>query len=313
MTVCIAAVCNMGRVPTVIAASDRMITMGDIEFEPNQTKAVYLAQRTVGLLAGDMQTHAAVLPAALENLRRNTTQEDVLVLEIAQSYADEFARYRREKAEREILTPLGLSLERFISVQKDMAPNSVADLTRRLQGYSIGSEAIIAGIDRTGGHIYLVCDPGTSYCFDTSFFCAIGTGEAMAISQFQLAGYDKTWPLANALFLTYSAKVRAEATAGVGKKTDLFIIQPGYPIRRVSEDELVRLREIFDKKQESEKKAEDGAYLELHNYIEELAAKEEALELASKDQKQEILTDQSSVRDQLESDENKRMASMKDS
>ena len=40
MTVCIAAVCNIGQnqPPVVVCASDRMITINEIEYEPEQTK-----------------------------------------------------------------------------------------------------------------------------------------------------------------------------------------------------------------------------------------------------------------------------------
>jgi len=67
MTVCIAAVCNFipDQLPVVICASDRMITIDDLEYEPEQTKIIYMASQTVGLFAGDMQLHAAVVPSHL--------------------------------------------------------------------------------------------------------------------------------------------------------------------------------------------------------------------------------------------------------
>ena len=72
MTVCIAAVCHMNREggPLVVTASDRMITIGGLEYEPEQTKTVFLASRTVALFAGDMQLHATAVPKALEGVRK---------------------------------------------------------------------------------------------------------------------------------------------------------------------------------------------------------------------------------------------------
>jgi hypothetical protein len=52
MTVCIAAVCNLepSKLPLVVCASDRMITINDLEYEPEQTKIVFLASQTVARL-----------------------------------------------------------------------------------------------------------------------------------------------------------------------------------------------------------------------------------------------------------------------
>jgi hypothetical protein len=44
------------------------------------------------------------------------------VEDIAERCALEFARHRRNLAEREILFPLGLDYDSFIAVQKDMSP-----------------------------------------------------------------------------------------------------------------------------------------------------------------------------------------------
>src|SRR5687768_15485010 len=115
MTVCIAAICNIGpeKPVAVVTASDRMITIGDIEFEPDQTKLVKLATQTVALLAGDMQVHAAVIPRAIDRLSANPVGP--LVKDIAEFYASEFAAYRRSLAERELLEPLGLTMDNWIS------------------------------------------------------------------------------------------------------------------------------------------------------------------------------------------------------
>jgi hypothetical protein len=42
-----------------------------------------------------------------------------------------------------------------------------------------------------------------------------------------VAGFEKNWPLAKALWLTFTAKAKAEAAGGVGKQTDLIIVRLG--------------------------------------------------------------------------------------
>jgi len=174
MTVCIAAVCNiiLDRPRCVITAADRMITMGDIEYEPAQTKSVFFATNTVGLFAGDMQLHAAVVPKVQKRIEDalHADPGNINVLEIAEFYAEEFAYYRRSLAEREILVPRGLSFDRFLARQSTMAHWQVNDLDIRLASFYIDSTAIIAGVDPTGAHIYKIYNPGVSMCFDTPFF-----------------------------------------------------------------------------------------------------------------------------------------------
>ena len=59
MTVCMAALLrweypNKETGQAVVTASDRMITAGDIEYEPQQHKVCFLRQNVVALVAGDM-------------------------------------------------------------------------------------------------------------------------------------------------------------------------------------------------------------------------------------------------------------------
>jgi hypothetical protein len=133
MTVCIAAVCNYGlnSQPVIVAASDRMITIGELEYEPEQTKTVNLASQTVALVAGDMQLHAAVVPKVYERIRLALLDDprNINVATIAEFYAEEFAFYRRTRAEREILVPRGLDFDRFLARQSTMAHYQVRTST----------------------------------------------------------------------------------------------------------------------------------------------------------------------------------------
>ena len=231
MTVCIAAVCNIGpdRPAYVVAASDRMITIGDIEYEPDQTKAVELGTKTIGLLAGDMQVHAAIIPKTMDALKELVSGRDpprLTVEEIAEAYAKQFAYYRRTLAEREILVPRGMDFERFARLQATLPHYQVKELDARIATHVLDASAIIAGLDHTGASIYVIRDPGVAESFNTPFFACIGTGRDIAATQFMVAKYEKRWRLADALWLTFSAKARAEVAGGVGPKTDLIAIGP---------------------------------------------------------------------------------------
>jgi hypothetical protein len=158
MTVCVAAYGGIGNPDThsvLVTASDRMITIDDIEYEPDQTKAVQIASHTIALLSGDMQVHAAVCPACIESLR-STPSIPLRVGDIAKRYALEYALHRRYFAETDLLLPLGLTINDFLTRQRDFSPEFIAEMSNRLQGYGLNAQAIIAGVDTSGPHIYKV-------------------------------------------------------------------------------------------------------------------------------------------------------------
>jgi hypothetical protein len=244
MTVCIAAVCNFipDQLPVVICASDRMITIDDLEYEPEQTKIIYMASQTVGLFAGDMQLHAAVVPKVMSRIKTIIAEKNnIFVEEIAEIYAEEFGIYRRKRAEKYFLVPLKLNADNFLIKQNEMSQDLALELTNKMLTAAIASDAIITGIDSTGAHIFRIHDPGVATCLDTAFFGAIGIGEPHASSQFMLAKFDKKWPVEKTMFLTYSAKTLAEAAAGVGKQTDMVVVRPGHPIYALTAEDLSTL------------------------------------------------------------------------
>ena len=242
-----------------------MITINDIEYEPEQTKIVYLAAQTVGLFAGDMQLHAAVVPRVMARVKLITGT--ILVEEIAEFYAEEFAKYRRARAERQYLTPLNLSVDEFLIKQQNMLQDIAFDLTNKMLHAGISSEAIIAGIDQTGAHIFKIHDPGLATCFDTPFFAASGIGENHATSQFMLAKFEKRWSVEKTIFLTYTAKTRAEAAAGVGKQTDMVLIRPGAIIYAFTQDDLKALDSLLTTVSAKEAAVLDETYEAIKEYV----------------------------------------------
>jgi 20S proteasome alpha/beta subunit len=288
MTVCIAAVCNFGpdQTPIVVGASDRMITIGDLEYEPEQTKIIYMASQTVGLFAGDMQLHASVVPKVMARIKTIIAEKNnIFVEEIADLYAEEFGNYRRKRAEKYFLAPLNLNSDNFLVKQHEMLQEVAFDLTNKMLNSEIASDAIITGIDSSGAHIFRIHDPGVATCLDTAFFGAIGIGEPHASSQFMLAKFEKRWPVEKTLFLTYSAKTLAEAAAGVGKQTDMVVIRPGNQIYALTKEDLDKLDSLLATASDKSEAARQEAYAEIREYIAE-SAKKEAEAKASADKKE---------------------------
>lgn len=66
MTVCVAAMCDTN---VIIGASDRMLTAGDIQFEPQQPKIIPLSNSVVVMIAGDSSLQAQIMQKIINDVR----------------------------------------------------------------------------------------------------------------------------------------------------------------------------------------------------------------------------------------------------
>ncbi|MGB8182322.1 MAG: hypothetical protein WCF13_08130, partial [Stellaceae bacterium] len=143
--------------PAVLLASDRMLTAGDIEYEPPKLKMGQLTANAIALVAGEIVVHSEAL-AEVQRQLALTTRSDVS--ELADLYASQIRAIKNKRAEHLFLSPLGLDLKSFVAVQRSMDEGQLAKLTRQLQDYTTDTHAIIAGCDNRGAHIYLVDEYG---------------------------------------------------------------------------------------------------------------------------------------------------------
>jgi len=247
MTVCIAA--RAGN--TLVLASDRLLTAGDIQFEPLRQKIVAITRSITILTAGDASFLTLILPqvfaAAHEDLGPNPDHW-LTVKKVVEFYVKFFIEERSKMAERAILAPLGLDRASFLNHQKTMDPDLVRRLASGLLDYQAPDCAvIIAGCDPEGSHIYVVDGTNVS-AYDDVGFAAIGMGARHANSQFMLARHAWHGSLSDTLLLTYLAKRRSEAAPGVGSETDMMIIGPGLGESQVVAEEATnRLRQEYEK------------------------------------------------------------------
>jgi len=273
VTVCIAALCTWGGQIMVVGASDRMLTAEDIEFEPPRSKISYMSPFIVALTAGDSSAQTSICTNTRQEVNKLTAPP---VAKVADIYARQFAAYRAIQAAQTFLAPLGgLTLETFITHQRDMAPELVSRVTKLLMQEELEAQGIITGIDATGAHLYVVRDPGHSVCNDGVGFAAIGIGQWHAESQFMFASYTSEWSFERSLLLTYQAKKRAEVAPGVGKETDMFFIGPGAttPYTIVNPDLLKELDTIYNDVRGKEIKAGEEGYRRLEKYVQDIIKK----------------------------------------
>ncbi len=86
-------------------------------------------------------------------------------------------------------------------------------------------------------------------------YSAIGIGETHASSFYMVNGFKYSTPLREALFFAFGAKKSAEIAAGVGKCTDIWVLEKDRePVFYEDGCEVItKLEKIYQKSQESRK------------------------------------------------------------
>jgi hypothetical protein len=131
-------------------------------------------------------------------------------------------------------------------------------------------ETIVAGVDLTGPHIYVVTNRGIT-CNDAAGFAAIGVGYWHANSQFMFAEHARSKTMAQTLLLAYAAKRRAEVAPGVGEATDMFMIGPTVgSYFKIGDHVLGKLKEIYIETRKRANTSQQLSNKEVERYVEEL-------------------------------------------
>lgn len=234
LTVCIAAINN----GVVIGASDRMVTAGDVEFEPPVPKILTLTSSIALLTAGDQSIQMQVFQKAYKIIAEKIAPEPLKWIDVsyaAEVYSKCFYDLRNKMIENSILSPYNLTFDSFIKRQKEMSSNFIDEMKDRIRRfiYNLESiETIIAGIDNsmphvtkegTSPHIYVVKD-GEITCHDKLGFVSIGYGSNHAESHLMLSNYNTFMLPSSTLLAIHQAKKKSEVCPGVGKETDMFLI-----------------------------------------------------------------------------------------
>lgn len=271
MTVCVAAICESG---TILTASDRMITSQDVQFEPEYQKWVGLTNSIVAMVAGDSILQTEIIRLLLPEIGRRITAnpaEWLNVRDAAILYTNYYNEIRQRRVETNILAPLFLDRQIFISRQQEMLPEFVREIGATLLSFEMPEIwTIIAGVDTSGPHIYVIRNADI-YCYDAIGFAAIGIGQGHANSQFMLARHTTIRPLPQTLLLTYTAKKRAEVAPGVGTDTDMNMVGPQLgSLTPIGQHVQQELEKEYQKIRDGENRLTTEAEERIVRYVEEL-------------------------------------------
>ena len=138
MTVCVAALCNNGT--TIFGACDRMITAGNVQFEPPQTKIWTVTEEICLLVSGDVGLHADYFTDLQSEVRQRALSHPGhkwRVRDIARMYLAAQTTMQAIGAERDYLLPLGLTTATFISRQKEMSDEFAKHLANKIINFTV--------------------------------------------------------------------------------------------------------------------------------------------------------------------------------
>jgi len=245
VTVCIAAICaDLSGTPAraVVVASDRMVTFGGFyEFEHEVPKLSLIGGRVATLIAGDALKGAQIV----QNVSGNSLVSMQGVSQIAEAISTEYVRLRQELVIAQTLLPRSLTVQTYYDQHGKLNPQIVFAIDNHMVQTDFGVQMLIAGIDATGAHLYMIANPGSPpNDFQQIGFASIGSGAIHASPALIGFGHAPFRSLPETVFAIYASKRRGELAPGVGKDTDLVIIrEDGY--QRLDATELASLEELY--------------------------------------------------------------------
>jgi hypothetical protein len=249
MTVEIAVVCNNRE--NVIVASDKMVSYGfndiEMEFECSLSKTIKLTETCALATAGN-----ALLTADYVEMLQETLggRKKVPISEISEKAREHYVSMRQVRLEQEILLPKGIkNLSTFHKIQDKLNPEMVASIHERIDDFELEYDILIAGVDKKGGHLYGIDNPGVVSRFDDIGFNAIGNGGFHSIASLVSTGFRSSMSLSESLLHVYEAKKIAERAPGVGPGTEMVIINAD-GMKFLDNDQLVTLESVWQSKVE---------------------------------------------------------------
>lgn len=266
VTVCIAAISD----GMIIAASDRMLSAGLVEFEPPINKIQVITRSCFALIAGDTSVQGEALSIVRKEIdaKLQANPNDwIEVGTVAQLWANALATIQRNRINATCLSPLGLSLDDIVNGTAIKSNLTDAAISAALAYRLPQTETLIVGLDERGPHIYSLGNAHIS-CLDFSGFSAVGTGGYHASSYLMFNRQNPGMNASRTLYQVYAAKRHAEVAPGVGAATDMIVIGPqkwsNFP---VDPEMLSMLQTTFDTAQKTAEKARKRAGDKTEAYI----------------------------------------------
>jgi 20S proteasome alpha/beta subunit len=239
MTVVIGAICNAGT--SIVVAADKMLTYGNLnmQVETAVKKIVAVNDRSVVLFSGGVSDGEEVI----KRTKQATSTEPLPPTSVVAAFAAQnYQQLKNEKAETSILKPfLGVTYAGFGPLlAQSQGSQGIQNVLGMLMQHSLALDLLVAGFDDEGAHLFVVNNPGLLSAFDTVGYAAAGSGGMHATLRLSLGGQHTNMSLPETLHSVYEAKTAAEVAPGVGKLTDMAVLDAS-GVHFLSDDALCEL------------------------------------------------------------------------
>jgi 20S proteasome alpha/beta subunit len=223
MTVCIGAICDDGK--AIVVAADRMMTYGppmNLQVEAAVRKIIPLSDSVVMLFSGSVPDGEAIATGTKAKMASGPAKLPQVAAWAATVYQD----LKRKRVEDTILRPLmGIEFAQFQQLVAQSASSQVlTQMLGMIAQQNLNLDVMLAGIDDGVGHLAIVTHPGMSLPMDTVGTSAIGSGGMHASVRLSLGRQTKEIKIPETIFSVYEAKRASEVAPGVGKFTDMAVL-----------------------------------------------------------------------------------------
>ena len=235
MTVGIAAICDSGK--RIVIASDRMFTNygSGVEFETLERKLERLSPKCAVLQSSNDLSIASEI---VDSVRLQMKEpHDSSISGLADLIKNNYMKVRLRRLDERIVVPTlgsdyvrnrenGVSLPDYLKNQQSMYLN----LASRMEQHDLSVQLLVAGLDQSGAHLFQVSNPGLCQNMDKLGYATIGSGSIHALIWLQLSRQTRQTDVLTTLLDVYSAKRVSEVAPGVGKETDIAIIDDEWDV-----------------------------------------------------------------------------------
>jgi 20S proteasome alpha/beta subunit len=229
LTVGIGAICENGK--AAVVAADKMVTFGNpmnLQTEPPALKKIIeLTERTLMVFSGSTADGEEIVTGAKPSIAVNPRQP---VKSIAEAVKESYSKHKQRRVEDNILRPL-LGAD-FAQFQTLVAQSPTSQVLQQVLGlimqHNLNTDLLVAGLDDSGAHVFVITHPGQLLPLATTGFGSVGSGAVHAGVRMSLAQHTSAASLVDTLYNVYEAKRASEVAPGVGKLTDLALIQDGH-------------------------------------------------------------------------------------
>jgi 20S proteasome alpha/beta subunit len=254
VTVCIAARCRTSDKHNkycLVTVSDTKLSTGSYSGEMATLKLRRFSPHWLCLIAGTFAHHVPLV----DRIGDAIGNEAVPYEKIQKVCTDAFIAENKRLVEESVLSPFGLTLEKFLKSRKDLGDSLYERTWAEVSRVKIDCQMLVCGFDPHHPHIFVVENPtmdrlGFVTNCDFPGFAAIGSGSYLADSTLFALQQNPARFIEETIYMTTAAKFAAESASDVGRETYIAMVTPdGEPKVEIDNSFTLvnELREVWDK------------------------------------------------------------------